>query len=508
MLEINGKDLTVSDVIAVARKGQNVSLDSEARRRVLQVHGWVKKIVESNQPVYGINTGFGALSDKQISKEEIKKLNRNLIISHAMGVGEYLPGEVVRAAMLIRANTLAKGHSGVRPQVIEKLLALLNNDITPLIPSQGSLGSSGDLAQLCHLALVFTAGDEDEPIQEVWVEHDGQRMTNVEALRMAGIEPIQLVAKEGLAISNGATFSAALSCLAVHDAFVLLKSANLALAMTLEALMGSSASFDLRIQQLRTHPGQQWVAQEIERLTKGSTLLDNSAHVQDAYSLRCAPQIHGAVYDSYVHIKNVVASEINAATDNPLLFSPGVALSGGNFHGEPLGFVMDYLAISFAEIASVSERRTFRLMNDKLNDGLPSMLADTDESAGLNSGLMMAQYTAASLVLENRTLANSDSVHSLTTSADQEDHNANSMTAARHAYQLLSNVRRVLAIELYSAAQALDLRLRARPDVKPGKLVAKAHQQIRDVAPYSPKDIQWRNEIEKVHQLLRQELLV
>ena len=292
--------------------------------------------------------------------------------------------------------------------------------------------------------------------------------------------------KEGLALNNGATFSAAIAALAVYDALYLMDVADFSLSMSLEAMMGCRAAFDLRVQAVRGHPGQMRVAQHVQEITQGSTLLDEARRVQDAYSLRCAPQVNGAARDTLEFVRGVIEREINAATDNPLIFGPDEVISGGNFHGEPVGMAMDYLGIAMSEVAAISERRTFRMTDGKLNGGLPTMLVDTVEEGGLNSGLMMPQYTAASLVLENQTLASPDSVRSLPTSAEQEDHNANSMTAARHARQILENSMHVLAIELYTAARALDLRLRDRPEASLGKGTGVVYRQIRARVPYQP----------------------
>jgi histidine ammonia-lyase len=321
-------------------------------------------------------------------------------------------------------------------------------------------------------------------------------------MRRAGIQRIILGAKEGLALNNGATFSAAMAALAIFDAKKLLMAAELSLAMTLEAVMGCASAFDERLHQARGHAGQIRVARVVRELTRGSTLVDAYGRIQDAYSLRCGPQVQGIAWDTLSFARRTIEIEVNAATDNPLLFEPGIALSGGNFHGEPVGMVMDYLAIALAEIASISERRTFRLTDGHLNADLPPMLVDRLSAAGLNSGLMMPQYTAASLVLENQTLATPDSVHSLPTSAEQEDHNANSMTAARHAREVIANTAHVLAIELYTAARALDLRLRQDPDLELGQGTGKAYQKIREVVAYQPGDAWWGPEIDRVRRLI------
>ena len=503
MIRINGNQLTIEEVIRVARHHEKVSLAPSALKKVQESRQWVDEITQKDKPVYGINTGFGIFSDKKISSEDATKLSRNLILSHAVGTGPYLPEEVVRAAMLIRANTLAKGHSGVRPVIIETILNMLEKDIIPLVPSQGSLGSSGDLAPLSHMALVFTTDAKDEEAESGWATFHGEVMSGKTAMEKAGLKRIILQAKEGLAVNNGASFSAAIASLAIYDAETLLTSAEISLAMTMEALLGVTTAYDPRIHNSRSHPGQIHVAENILTLTKGSTFVDATERVQDAYSLRCAPQVQGAAKDALGFIKEMITREINAATDNPLLFAPGVALSGGNFHGEPIGMVMDFLSIALTEVAGISERRIFRLTDGKLNAGLPPMLVDTPEDAGLNSGMMMPQYTAASLVLENQTLASPDSVYSLPTSAEQEDHNANAMTAARHSRQVVENTAHVIAIEAYCAARALDIRKRQYPNANMGTGVKAAYQFIRKHVPYIAQDSWWGPEIETIKNLIR-----
>jgi histidine ammonia-lyase len=502
MLTIDGNQLTIADVVAVARSRELVALADAARDRMAQSRQWVEEIVAGSEPVYGINTGFGIFSDQRIPPEDSARLSRNLILSHAVGTGPELPSEVVRAAMLIRANTLASGFSGVRPELVNTLLEMLNRGVVPVIPSQGSLGSSGDLAPLSHLALVSSTDQADREEDSGFAWYQGRRLTGKAAMQIAGLPRLILGPKEGLAASNGATFSAAMAALAVHDAAYLLDVAEISLAMTLEAVLGVSAAFDPRLHEARRHRGQIQVAEAVRQLTQGSSLIDGEGRVQDAYSLRCAPQVQGAARDTLEYVQQVVGREINAATDNPLLFGPGQALSGGNFHGEPVGMAADFLSIAIAEVAAISERRIFRLTDGKLNAGLPPMLVDHPEAAGLNSGMMMPQYTAASLVLENQTLAHPDTVHSLPTSAEQEDHNANSMTAARHTRQVIENTTHVLAIEVYCAARAIDLRLRELPQAVLGQGVAAAYHQVRREVPYQPGDAWWGPEIEKVHALI------
>jgi histidine ammonia-lyase len=502
MLYIDGNRLTLEEIMLVARFGEPVGLSEDARTVIDRTRRILDGIVATDRPVYGINTGFGIFAEQRIRRHESAALSRNLILSHAVGTGEPLPREVVRASMLVRANTLAKGHSGVRVEIVQILLDMLNVGLTPVVPSQGSLGSSGDLLPLSHMALVFTTDEHDRDEDSGRAEYLGEITSGKEAMQRAGLARIRLGPKEGLAVNNGATFCAAIGALAVVDAESLLDVADASLGLSLEAMMGCRSAFDSRLHQARGHFGQMRVAAHVLDLTEGSELLDAAGRIQDAYSLRCAPQVNGAARDTLAFVRSVIEKEVNAATDNPLIFDDGDVLSGGNFHGEPIGMVMDYLAIALCEVAAISERRIFRLTDGKLNGGLPPMLVDTPESAGLNSGLMMPQYTAASLVLENQTLATPDSVHSLPTSGEQEDHNANSMTAARHARQVLLNTAHVLAIELYTAARALDLRLRQRPQSRLGKHTGEVYSLLRMHVPYRSGDAWWGPEIEKVKEMI------
>jgi len=502
MIQIDGNSLTFNEIQKAAVGQEKVIISPKIVPNIQESRDWVEGIISEGKPVYGINTGYGIFADKQISSDETRLLNRNLILSHAVGTGDPLPIEVVRAAILIRANTLAKGFSGVRLILIETLLEMLNKRVHPVIPSQGSLGSSGDLAPLSHLGLVLSTDDQDLEDLSGFAEYQGSILTGKEAMEQAGIPRIILEAKEGIALNNGATFSAAIAALACYEAGKLLEISDIALALSLEALLGISASFDHRIHRSRQHPGQIATAEMVRRLTSESTLLDSTDRVQDAYSLRCSPQVHGPAKETLEFSSKVISREINAATDNPLLFAEGEAISGGNFHGEPVGMVMDYLGIAMTEIAGISERRVYRLTDGRLNENLPAMLVDNQQAEGLNSGMMMPQYTAASLVLENRSLATPDSINSLPTSAAQEDHNANAMTAARHSYQIIKNTRQVLAIELYTAARALDLRLREQTDIHPGVGTNAAHKSIRKAVPYQPGDTLWGPEIDLVRELI------
>jgi histidine ammonia-lyase len=456
-LLIDGRSLTIDDVVHVARHRGRAELAATARESVKDSRAWVDRVVEEGRlNVYGLTTGYGSLAEVRIPPEDNERLARNLMMSHAAGVGAPLDEEVVRATMLIRANTLAKGYSGIRPEVLDTLLAMLNAGVHPILPAKGSLGASGDLAPLAHLALVLcrdTKGGQ--------ASYLGQRMTAEHAMRQAGIEQLSLQTKEGLALINGATVSAALAALALYDAELLVKNAEIALAMSLEAMRGVSDAFHEKVHTARGHDGQIRCAANVLRLIGESELVDSSGRVQDAYSLRCAPQVIGTVRDALAFVRLMVRTEINAATDNPLIFldlpqdRENKAISGGNFHGEPLALATDMLSIAVAELGSISERRTFRLLDNTLSAGLPPMLV---ENSGLNSGLMMAQYTAAALVSDNKTLAHPDSVDSIPSSANQEDHVSMSANAARHAREVVQNVEHIVTIEMLCAAQALDFR--------------------------------------------------
>ncbi len=507
MIQIDGDHLSIEDVVAVALHGETVAISDSGKEKIEQSFQTLERLIATNRPVYGINTGFGIFADQRIPRLESNRLSRNLILSHAVGTGPALPDEVVRAALLVRANTLTKGFSGIRLEVVQTMLDMLNAGVVPVVPEQGSLGSSGDLGPLSHMALVFTTDDQDRVEDSGWAKYQGEVMRGSEAMHKAGLKRVILGPKEGLALNNGATFCAAIAALAVTEAEYLLCMANKAVSMSIEALLGCSAAFDARIHEARGQQGQIETAAEIRDNFSGSTLVDLSGRVQDAYSLRCSPQVHGAIKDTIDFVRKTVEKEINAVTDNPILFAPEEAISGGNFHGEPVGLAMDYLGIAVAELGGISERRIFRLIDGKLNGNLPPMLVDRPEAAGLNSGLMMPHYTAVSLVLENQTLAHPDSVHSLPTSGEQEDHNANAMTAARHAAQIIGNVRAVLAIELYTAARALDLRLRTETGARMGTGSHATYTTIREHVPYRPGDLLWGPEIDQVRTLLERHVL-
>jgi histidine ammonia-lyase len=465
MIELTGETLTIEQVVAVARNGERVApLGEEVRARMQRSHTWVDESIRQNgKVIYGVNTGFGSLATRQIAAEEARQLSRNLILLCVCGVGEPLTVDVVRAMMVIRANMLAKGHSGVRPVVAQTLVDMLNAGVTPFVPSKGSLGASGDLAPLAHIAVVMTrdAGEGDGGFSgQAWF--GGELLSGAEAMARAGIDRLVLEAKEGLALSNGIDFMAAAGALAVRDAEDLVGHAQIAAALSLEALLGISAAFEPALHKAAGQPGQQEAAAHILRLVKGSKLVDaHLERLQDAYSLRCTPQVLGPVIDVLAFLGERFAIALNAATDNPLIFPTQSgstsyrALSGGNFHGGGPAMWLDFLGIALAEVANIAERRIFRLLTPELSAGLPSMLVPT---SGLDSGLMMVQYTAAALVSDNKTLAHPDSVDSIPSCANQEDHVSMGANAARHAMEIADNVCYVLAIEFLTAAQAIDLR--------------------------------------------------
>jgi histidine ammonia-lyase len=506
MIYLGENPLTIEDIVKVSKEFHTVYISDQATQKIERSNAILNKLIFSDKPIYGINTGFGIFADKKIKLDQSNQLSRNLILSHAVGTGPSLDECIVRAAMLVRASTLAKGYSGVSIKLIQTIIDALNKKVTPVIPSQGSLGSSGDLCPLSHLALVLSTDSNEIEMESGEAIFEGKRHSGKKAMSLAKIDRIILGPKEGLAFNNGATFSAAMGAIAIDQAQYLIDVADKVTALTLEALRGCPSAFDERVHAVREQTGQIESAKNIRKQIKGSTFIGSSERVQDAYSLRCAAQVHGPIRDTVSFVRKIIEREINAATDNPLIFEPGEAISGGNFHGEPIGLTMDYLAIAMAELGAISERRIFRLTDGKLNDGLPPMLVDTEESAGLNSGLMILQYTAASLVLENQTLASPDSVHSLPTSGGQEDHNANSMTAAKHALRIIENVTHILTIELYTAIRAIELRLKVQKGSL-GKENMKIYDLLRQNIPYTAGDIFWTPEIEKTKELIRKRLI-
>jgi histidine ammonia-lyase len=484
---LTGADLTVPDIEAVARRAAPAALDQHARERMQEARDLIESLVAAGAVVYGVTTGFGALASTLIKPSDAGRLQENLLMSHAAGVGPAFPREVVRAMLLLRANTLALGHSGCRPLLVDRLLEFLRMGIHPVVPEQGSVGASGDLAPLAHLALPLIGRGQ--------VEFRGSVVPAMLALREAGLEPLTLEAKEGLALLNGTQMMSAIGALLLADADRLARTASVAAAMSVEALLGTDVAFAAAYQLARPHPGQIAVAAELRHLLRDSALQTGHhghAHkVQDPYSLRCVPQVHGAVRDTLDHLRRVLDIELNSATDNPLVFpgggiadeatiatGGGRVISGGNFHGEPIALALDFAKIALAELGSISERRTALLVDPRLNGGLPPFLA---AESGIDSGMMIYQYTAAALVSENKVLAHPASVDSIPTSANQEDHVSMGSISARHARTVLAHVERILAIELLVAAQALDLRLATSDGAAPGAGVAEALTRIRAV---------------------------
>jgi histidine ammonia-lyase len=485
---VDGEHLTIEDVVRVAHAAPGdirLELAPEARRKVERARAAVEDFVARGQIVYGITTGFGAFKDRIIPPDALRQLQRNIVMSHAVGMGEPLPATVTRAMMLIRANTLAKGHSGIRAEVLALLLAMLERGVHPLIPEQGSLGASGDLAPLAHVALVMIGLGE--------AEYRGERLPGAEALRCAGLQPVELVEKEGLALTNGTALMAALGALHVTGAENAAKAADIAGALSLEALHGTLDAFDARIHAARPHPRQIEAAAYLRRLLAGSTFVrgHDPLNVQDAYTLRCMPQVHGACRDAILYARWVTDIELNSATDNPLIFfdeeGAPVCLSGGNFHGEPLAIAMDYLSLALTELGNMAERRLTRLTDEASNQAtLPAFLI---KHGGLNSGFMLTQYTAAALASENKSLVHPASADTIPTSANTEDHVSNGPIAARKAGIILRNLEKVLAIELFAGAQGIDFRREVLgPGAKLGRGTAVAYRLVRERVPFLEHD--------------------
>jgi histidine ammonia-lyase len=484
-LHLNGNDLTLEAVGEVAKleARRAALLSPDARQAVNLARAVVDEIVASNKLAYAITTGVGKLSDVRIAGDQIRELQVNLVRSHAVGVGEPLAVEETRAMMLLRANSLAKGHSGVRAVVIDTLCEMLNRGVTPIVPSQGSVGASGDLAPLAHLALALIGEGE-------CVDERNVRVPSAEALKRAQIRPLVLEAKETISLINGTQAMLAVGTLALLAAETLVDTADVLGGLCCDALKGTDAAFDERIHKARPHVGQIKTATHLRRMLEGSQIRESHrdcGRVQDAYSLRCIPQVHGAVRDTLAHCREVFETEANSAVDNPLVFitdaknSEGDVISGGNFHGEPLAFALDFLAIALSALAGISERRIERLVNPALSEGLPPFLA---AGAGLNSGFMMPQVTAAALVSENKVLSHPASVDSITTSGNKEDYVSMGMTAATKLKRVVDNTRNVLAIEAMAVAQAVDF----LAPLKTSKRGQAAHAAIRSVCPTMEKD--------------------
>ncbi len=498
-LTISGTELQVDDVVAVAN-GRSVQLDPAALPKIERARAAVDKFVAEGRVVYGITTGFGRFKDKIITPEEVKQLQVNLVRSHAVGVGPLLPTEVVRALMLVRANTLALGHSGVRPQVIHLLLEMLNAGVHPRIPAQGSLGASGDLAPLAHLALVLIGEGE--------AEVNGEVLNGRSALTRAGLQPLELEAKEGLALLNGTAFMVGYGALLVRRAINLVLTADSAAALSLEALHGTDRAFDSRVHAVRPHPRQIDCAAYLRKNLRGSQFLrgDDPLNVQDPYTLRCVPQVHGAVRDAIAYAKWVMDIELNSVNDNPIIFvdeKTGAVdvISAGNFHGEPIAIAADYMALALTELGNMSERRCARLVDADSNGGVLPMFLTAH--GGLESGFMMAQYTAAALASENKVLAHPASADSIPSSANVEDHVSMGATAVRQVAQIIEHVETIVAIELLLAAQGVDFRRQALGDEAGlGRGTAVAHQLIRQKVPFLSQDAVLAPLIEQVRQLV------
>ena len=489
LLDMDG--MSLEDLVAIAREGSTVRLTKESKARIINARKMIEKWVKEERVIYGVTTGFGALSDVIISKEDTKRLQENILMSHAAGVGDLLDEETVRAVMALRIKDLARGHSGICLETVSRIIDLLNRGVCPVVPEKGSVGASGDLAPLAHLCLVLIGQGE--------AFYEGQRISGIEALKKCGLNPLQLKAGEGLALVNGTQVMTAIGGLSIYDAVKLSKMTDIAAAMSLEVLMGSKTEFDQRIHHVRPHPGQAAAADNMDRITRDSEIITSHkdcSRIQDAYSLRCSPQVHGASKDAITYARKVVETEMNSSTNNPLIFPESQEfLLGGNFHGQPVALALDFLCMAVSELANISERRIERLVNPQLS-GLPAFLVS---DGGLNSGLMLAQYTAASLVSENKVLSHPACVDSIPTSANKEDHVSMGTISARKLREIVKNTEYVIAIELLCGAQAMDL----FTNVKPGEGTLIAYKIIRDEVPHLEKDRIISKDIETMVHLMR-----
>ena len=495
--------LSLVEIVSVARRGARVELTPGAKEKVEQGRKVVQEILESERVVYGINTGFGELARVKIPTDEIGALQENMILSHSAGVGPPLDPEVVKATMLIQVNSIAKGHSGARVVICQTLLDMLNKGVIPIVPAKGSLGASGDLAPLAHIVGVMLGKGE--------ARIDGICVNGKTAMGQVGIPTIHLEAMEGLSLINGTHVMTAIGSLALYDVENLMKAAEIAGMMSLEALKGTNAAFEERIHALRPHPGQMACAENLRKLTQASEIIQShkeyvsGAHeiVQDSYSLRCIPQVHGAVRDAISYVKRVIETELNSVTCNPLIFpeaSYKVSL-GGNFHGQPVALALDMLGIAVAELANISERRVNRLLDSHLSKGLPSFLT---EKAGTHSGYMLSQYIAAALVSENKVLATPASVDSIPVSANTEDYVCMGMHAAMKARTIIENTMHIIAIEFLCAAQALDF----LAPLKPGCGTQRAYEVIRQEIPHLEEDRETYRDLKKLVELVRTGIIV
>jgi histidine ammonia-lyase len=493
-LFLDKEKITIQDLVNVARLHQQVDVSQDGEARVARASALIERWVKEKRVIYGITTGFGALCNVTISEKDTRRLQENILMSHAAGVGDPLPEPVVRAIMALRVHDLCLGYSGCRMETIRYLLEFLNRGVTPVVPEKGSVGASGDLAPTAHLGLVLIGRGE--------AFCRGERISGAAALERIGLSPLALAAGEGLALINGTQVMTAIGVLVVHDAVRLTKMADIACAMSLEVLMGSNSEFDPRIQRIRPHPGQILTADNMLRLTMGSEIIsshEGCARVQDAYTLRCAPQIHGASKDAVAHARRVIDIEINATTTNPLIFPDTEEIRlGGNFHGQPVAMAADYLSMGLAELGSVSERRIERLVNPQLSE-LPAFLV---KEGGINSGYMIGQYAAAALVSENKVLAHPACVDSIPTSANKEDHVSMGTIAIRQSREILTNVENVVAIELLCAAQAYDL-LSEERRLRAGQGTREAYRVIRSHVPYMRQDRELYKEMRTMVKVLR-----
>ena len=498
-VEVGGR-LDAADVVAVAG-GAPVSFGADARARVAAARAVIDDAVASGNTIYGVTTGFGALAHTRVEPAQASTLQHGIVRSHATAVGAPLPREEARAMLLLRAHVLALGHSGVRPEVVDLMVSMLNEDLIPAVPQQGSLGASGDLAPLANLALPLIGHGEV-------LAPEGGVEPAVGAMARVGLSPLTLLAKEGLALVNGTQGMLAIGIIAAERAATLARTADVVAAMTIEASLGTDRPFDERLQALRPHPGQAASAANLRRLLAGSPILAShreSPHlVQDAYSLRCAPQVHGATRDALAYAREVLAIEINSVSDNPIVLpddETSEVMSGGNFHGQPVAVPLDTVATALVSLASISERRLYRLLDEHQSNGLPPFLV---HGSGLNSGFMLVQYTAASLVSECKSLAHPASVDSIPSSAGQEDHVSMGMTSARHAREVVANAETVIALEALGAAQALDL----RAPLEPGPATRAVHDAIRARVPFFEADREFGPDIADAVSLVREGLVV
>lgn len=507
LLEIDGNSLSLNSIEFFLKNNPKVILTREAALKVKRARKMVETWVKNNQVVYGVTTGFGEFANVKISQEDLEQLQENLILSHSVGTGPNLPPFIVKIMMLLRVNALAKGHSGIKLETLQLLIDMMNNNIIPVVPSQGSVGSSGDLVQLSHLVLAMIGKGRAQVIENVNDENAylSKIIPSAAALKKAGLTPVKLGAKEGLALINGTQMMTSFAAAICVEARKLVKTADISAALSHEALRGTDKAYMPKLHELRPYPGQIETARNLLSLIEGSAIrkshLQGDSKVQDAYSLRCIPQIHGASRDAINYVCSRVEIEINSANDNPLIFPETEEYAeGGNFHGQPMALAMDFMSIALSELANVSERRTERMVNGALS-GLPRFLA---RDGGLNSGLMIAQYTAASLVSENKVLSHPASVDSIPTSANQEDHNSMGSIAAQKCYRIMQNLQSVLAIELLTASQAIEF----HKPLTCGTGTGIAYNEIRKTVPPMIKDRVLYNDVQKVLSLVKNDVIL